>query len=130
MQTTWTTSKKGDYLYALVPNHPNATKNGYVLEHRVVMELHLNRYLTKHEIVHHIDENKHNNNINNLQVMSASDHAKLHNPKGRTFIEFTCPVCGILFKKEKRQIKPNVPSPKCSRKCNGKASRQIQLNKQ
>lgn len=30
--------KKGDYLYALVPDHPNATKNGYVLLHRVVME--------------------------------------------------------------------------------------------
>lgn len=29
---------KGEYDYALVPDHPYATKNGYVLYHRVVME--------------------------------------------------------------------------------------------
>ncbi len=29
---------KGEYNYAVVPEHPNATSNGYVLEHRVVME--------------------------------------------------------------------------------------------
>ena len=34
---------KGDYLYALVPEHPKATKNGYVLLHRIVMENHLGR---------------------------------------------------------------------------------------
>ena len=30
--------KKGIYDYALVPEHPKATANGYVLYHRVVME--------------------------------------------------------------------------------------------
>lgn len=63
--------KKGDYLYALVPDHPNATKNGYVLMHRVVTENHLGRLLEKNEIVHHLDENKHNNAIENLQVMMS-----------------------------------------------------------
>lgn len=43
--------KKGDYLYALVPEHPNKTKNGYVLEHRVIMENHLNRLLNSDEVV-------------------------------------------------------------------------------
>jgi len=43
--------KKGAYLYALVPEHPYATKNGYVLEHRVVMENHLNRLLNPDEVV-------------------------------------------------------------------------------
>lgn len=47
--------KKGDYLYALVPDHPNATKNGYVLMHRVIMENHLGRLLGKDEVVHHKD---------------------------------------------------------------------------
>lgn len=49
---------KGDYLYALVPEHPNCTKNGYVLLHRIVMENHLGRLLNTNEIVHHIDHNK------------------------------------------------------------------------
>lgn len=44
--------KKGDYEYALVPEHPNATKNGYVLHHRIVMENSIGRLfqlLTKEE---------------------------------------------------------------------------------
>jgi len=57
------TIKKGDYNYALVKDHPNATKNGYVLEHRIVMENHIGRLLTKDEIVHHINENKKDNRI-------------------------------------------------------------------
>lgn len=51
----WKTEKivsKGDYSYAIVRGHPNATKNGYVLEHRIVMENHLKRLLNPDEIVH------------------------------------------------------------------------------
>lgn len=82
--------KKGDYLYALVPNHPNATKNGYVLMHRVVMENHLGRLLEKNEIVHHKDHNKLNNNIENLQVMDRVEHNRMHGSTGRNIIELVC----------------------------------------
>ena len=58
--------KKGDYLYALVHNHPNSTSNGYVLLHRVLMENHLGRLLNAEEVVHHIDGDKMNNVLNNL----------------------------------------------------------------
>ena len=47
------TVSKGDYLYAVVPDHLNCTDKGYVLFHRVVVEQHLGRYLTKNEVVHH-----------------------------------------------------------------------------
>lgn len=50
----------------------------YVLEHRYVMEKHLNRKLTLQEEVHHLDGNKLNNDISNLVVLSKSDHSKLH----------------------------------------------------
>ena len=46
--------------------------------HRVVMEQVLGRKLTKDEVVHHIDENKWNNSPENLQVMTRSEHIKLH----------------------------------------------------
>jgi hypothetical protein len=49
-----------------------------IREHRYVMEQHLGRKLRKGEDVHHIDGNKLNNNISNLQVLSKSDHTKLH----------------------------------------------------
>lgn len=48
--------------------------SGYKYEHRVVMEKHLGRALNRSEIVHHIDGNRENNDISNLQVMSKREH--------------------------------------------------------
>ena len=47
--------------------------------HRVVMEKHLGRALESNEVVHHIDGNKWNNDLSNLEVMSQADHVRLHN---------------------------------------------------
>ena len=60
------------------PDHPFANNHGYVLVHRLVMEKHLGRYLKPEELVHHKDENKTNNNIENLQIMTNSEHMKHH----------------------------------------------------
>lgn len=53
-------------------------KRIFIDEHRFVMEKHIGRKLNKNEIVHHIDGNKSNNNINNLQIMSKKEHRILH----------------------------------------------------
>lgn len=50
-----------------------------VKAHRLVMERHLGRRLSPGEHVHHIDGNKQNNVIENLQLISPSDHSKLTN---------------------------------------------------
>ena len=47
-------------------------------QHRVIAEKMLGRQLTEVEHVHHKDGNKHNNEESNLQVMTASEHQKLH----------------------------------------------------
>ena len=67
--------KKGAYLYALVPKHPYATKNGYVLEHRIVMENHLNRLLNSNEVAHHKNRNTHDNHLENLDLLSVTQEA-------------------------------------------------------
>lgn len=53
-------------------------------QHRVVMERKLGRKLRKGEIVHHIDGNKKNNKLSNLQlVKNQSEHIKLHLKLGK-----------------------------------------------
>lgn len=47
-------------------------------EHRVVAEQKIGRPLLPGEHVHHIDGDKHNNRPENLVVMTASDHLRLH----------------------------------------------------
>lgn len=41
-------------------------EKGKIRQHRHVMEQHLNRKLTSDEVIHHVDFNKSNNDINNL----------------------------------------------------------------
>lgn len=61
------------YVMEYCPEHPACTKRGYVMQHRLVMEVHLGRYLTGREVVHHLDENRQNNAPENLEL--ASNHS-------------------------------------------------------
>lgn len=47
-------------------------------EHRQVVEKFLGRKLRSDELVHHIDENPHNNDISNLQIVTRAEHARIH----------------------------------------------------
>jgi hypothetical protein len=48
-----------------------ARANGYVLEHRLVMAKSMGRPLRAAEVVHHIDHNKTNNDLSNLQLFAS-----------------------------------------------------------
>jgi len=50
----------------------------YEPEHRVVMERFLGRKLSPEEHIHHIDEDTLNNSPSNLQLVTASEHLKIH----------------------------------------------------
>ena len=77
---------KGGYIGIFKPDHPCATDDGLVPEHRLVMEAHIGRLLTETERVHHKDENRSNNVIDNLELCdSQSEHMKLHRTGGRYY---------------------------------------------
>lgn len=60
------------------PANPCANKRGEVLEHRKVMEDYIGRPLTENEVIHHKNGIKTDNRIENLQILSRSEHQKLH----------------------------------------------------
>lgn len=67
------------YVYIRCKGHPKAKQKGYyVLEHRLVMEEYLGRYLEDWEIVHHKNGDITDNRIENLEIMTQSEHVKLH----------------------------------------------------
>lgn len=53
-------------------NHPNKDKDGYVLEHRLVLEFILGRLLLPTEVVHHRDRNRRNNLSSNLYLFPSN----------------------------------------------------------
>lgn len=73
---------RNGYVYVHDREHPFAQKQGYVAEHRIVMEQHLGRLLLPTEVVHHKNENKKDNRIENLVLCkSAGEHIRDHHPE-------------------------------------------------
>jgi len=94
----------GKYLAIQNPSHPRARNDGYVYIHQLQAEKKLGRILNKEECVHHIDENKYNNDIENLMVFKTiSDHAAFHHGceiyldgdvwVAKKYKNNTCPIC-------------------------------------
>jgi ribosomal protein L34E len=74
-----------------------------VFEHRIIMENHIGRLLDDNEVVHHIDGYKKNNVIENLKIMTLSEHTSLHMKRqNKKLVELKCPLCKTIFIKEKR----------------------------
>lgn len=108
-------TKMGEYLCEFAPNHPRATKEGYVRTHILVAEEKLGRYLQSEECVHHIDKDKYNNSPDNLMIFKTiADHSAFHKgveavcdgevwycPNKRIDQKEPCPICGINYKDAK-----------------------------
>lgn len=89
---------------------------------RYLLAVHLGRYLTKDETVDHIDGNKQNDDLNNLQILSLAENTRKTHCKPP--YELDCPICGIHFTKPRSSIRNAEAREKalnnnmcCSLKC-------------
>lgn len=114
--------KGGGYLYCRTsPMHPRANANGLYPLHRVNAENKIGRLLNEDEVVHHIDEDKSNNSSDNLEVMTQSQHAKIHSPIRQDVI-LKCDNCQKTFAVKPHLAKLRLRRNKskkifCSRSC-------------
>ena len=106
--------------------------------HRLVYEAYYGEIEEGYDI-HHIDEDKSNNNINNLQKLLHEEHCRLHGTEIIYDKVMICPQCGKKFlwtaQKQKnfkrnlsRKIKSNkICQPFCFKECIGKYGRENQI---
>ena len=73
-----TKSHNCGYVLAYAPKHPHAHRDGYVMLHTVLIERLIGRYLENDEVVHHINHDRSDNRIENLQLMKKHEHQSMH----------------------------------------------------
>lgn len=130
--------KRSGYWYLYFPEHPFSGKQGYIAEHRVVIEKSIGRYLTPQEAVHHIDNDRANNSLDNLQLFAThGEHTKIAHPEvmdklkvsglGRRPPNYNrgvkvCPICT----KEFETTLGSSGKKFCSHQCYGKSKIGVQ----
>lgn len=116
--------KNGKYDLVIAPvDFPGKKYRGkYCYEHHL-RYWQVNGVIPKeNEIIHHKDGNTHNNNPDNLELLTRSYHSSTHNlQRKKTFVELRCPACEKTFirAKNKTYLVKGGQVSCCSRKCIG-----------
>ena len=114
------------YVLVKAPQHPKRNKDGLYWEHIIIAEQYLGRYLRSGESVHHINEIKTDNRIENLFVCTRLEHDKAHGMKNVSLFKLKvtwkskkCESCGVLFYGSESVIKRRK---RCNSQCKSKKS--------
>jgi HNH endonuclease len=97
--------------------HPIANSNGWVYLHRHLASLKIDRWLTNKEQVHHIDGNKLNNSLDNLEILSKKEHAHKHFGYRKIY---KCKICS----------KESHNAFYCSQECAHQDQERVRLSKE
>lgn len=98
---------------------------------RALITVQLNRILSEHETVDHIDRDKTNDNISNLQLLGRQSHSAEDAIRGEVS-PINCPICNVEYYPSLNDIwnlKNINIIPVCSKKCRKKLA-VIRKNKQ
>lgn len=112
MRFAWGHNDKGNYkeeyptpdgyIYTHTTNKTRTNKQGLIRKHRLVYEEYYNCCLLPWIHIHHINGNKTDNRIENLEPLTGSEHNRRHNPrikrrgpgiKKRNSDDNTCSIC-------------------------------------
>lgn len=118
-----TLSKKEGRLVVALVHKTNSTRTSMSYA-RYLLSIQLGRKLNADEQVDHINENRLDDRLENLQILSPLENKlKYHVSKGtkKRFLVIKCPECGRVFEKSRNQthVVKGGTYTACSRKCSG-----------
>lgn len=115
--------KNGKYILVKAPDeYPGKKYRGmYIYEHRLVWWLKTGNLVPSGHVIHHRDHNKHNNDINNLELISDKEH-KIEHAKDNPVVlcSTICNNCNIRFILPVRSFKSRIKYSNnlyCCRSC-------------
>lgn len=123
-----------EYFYA-GKDHPLSSKgvsskgNGCVFVHRHNASVKIGRWLTTEEHIHHVDENKRNNDGDNLLIVNSSEHTKLHRTKYNRLI-LKCEYCTEFFECSENKGYKRHENHFCSMRCSSNYARKFHISKE
>jgi hypothetical protein len=122
--------RNGPYILVIAPEDYTGKKyrNRYVYEHHLVWWQNTNSVVPRGYVIHHKNHNKHDNRIENLELMTDEKHKDEHTKeRKKSLIKIICFHCGKEGRKPGRNYRFALKKGKnrfyCSRNCQYAAMR-------